>query len=81
MSVTNVGKFIDKIGDEEKILLDLKEKGNPYSKFDKYSYAENVLAPLADKMGVPFFAEEWVAWREDMIAETLGNVENNHVVK
>ncbi len=81
MSVTNVGKFIDKIGDEEKILLALKEKGNPYSKFDKYSYAENVLAPLADKMGVPFFAEEWVAWREEMISETIGNVENNYVVK
>jgi len=81
MSVTNVGKFIDKIGDEEEILHALKEKGNPYSKFDKYSYAENVLAPLADKMGVPFFAEEWVAWREEMISETIGNVENNYVVK
>ena len=44
MSLTNVGKFIDKIGDEKEILLDLKEKGNPYSKFDKYSYAENILA-------------------------------------
>ena len=76
MSLTNVGKFIDKIGDEKEILLDLKEKGNPYSKFDKYSYAENILAPLADKMGVPFFAEEWVEGREDMLAETLGKVEN-----
>ena len=77
MSVTNVGKFIDKIGDEKEILLDLKEKGNPYSKFDKYSYAENILAPLADKMGVPFFAEEWVEWREDMLAETLGKTKTH----
>ena len=77
MSVTNVGKFIDKIGDEKEILLDLKEKGNPYSKFDKYSYAENILAPIADKMGVPFFAEEWVAWRENMLAETLGETKTH----
>ena len=67
MSVTNVSKFINKIGDEAELLQELKAKGNPYSKFDKYSYAENILAPLADKMGVPFFAEEWVAWREDIL--------------
>ena len=77
MSVRNVGKFIDKIGDEKEILLDLKEKGNPYSKFDKYSYAENILAPLADKMGVPFFVEEWVAWRENVLAETLGKTKTH----
>lgn len=67
MSVTNVSKFIDKIGDDTALLKELKEKGNPYSKFDQYSYAENILAPLADKMGVPFFVEEWVAWRENML--------------
>ncbi|MBQ9486605.1 MAG: Nif11-like leader peptide family natural product precursor [Selenomonadaceae bacterium] len=67
MSVTNVSKFIDKIGDDAELLQELKAKGNPYSKFDKYSYAENILAPLADKMGVPFFVEEWVTWRENML--------------
>lgn len=75
MSVTNVSKFINKIGDEAELLQELKAKGNPYSKFDKYSYAENILAPLADKMGVPFFAEEWVAWREDMLECILEEVQ------
>ncbi len=75
MSVTNVSKFIDKIGDDAELLQELKAKGNPYSKFDKYSYAENILAPLADKMGVPFFAEEWVAWREDMLEGILEEVQ------
>ncbi len=75
MSVTNVSKFIDKIGDDAELLQELKAKGNPYSKFDKYSYAENILAPLADKMGVPFFAEEWVAWREDMLECILEEVQ------
>jgi len=75
MSVTNVSKFINKIGDEAELLQELKAKGNPYSKFDKYSYAENILAPLADKMGVPFFAEEWVAWREDMLEGILEEVQ------
>lgn len=67
MSKTNVGKFIDKIGDDKARLQELKVKGNPYSKFDKYSYAEKILAPMAFKMGVPFFVEEWVEWREEML--------------
>lgn len=57
MSMKNVEKFIDKIGEDDKLLEELKAKGNPYSKFDKYSYAENILAPLADKMGVPFLSK------------------------
>lgn len=75
MSMKNVEKFIDKIGEDDKLLEELKAKGNPYSKFDKYSYAENILAQLADKMGVPFFVEEWVAWRENMLEGILEAVE------
>ena len=37
MSVENVEKFIDKIGQDEKLLAKLKAKGNPYSKYDRYS--------------------------------------------
>ena len=75
MSVANVEKFIDKIGSDEKLLAKLKALGNPYSKYDKYSYAENILAPLADEMGVPFFLEDWLEWREDMLQGILDEVE------
>lgn len=81
MSVANVAKFIDKIGDDAVLLQELKEKGNPYSKFDKYSYAENILAPLADKMGVPFFVEDWIAWREDMLDGMFEEVQIRHKEK
>ena len=81
MSVANVAKFIDKIGDDAVLLQELKEKGNPYSKFDKYSYAENILAPLADKMGVPFFVENWIAWREDMLDGMFEEVQIRHKEK
>ena len=75
MSVANVEKFIDKLGSDEKLLAKLKALGNPYSKYDKYSYAENILAPLADEMGVPFFLEDWLEWREDMLQGILDEVE------
>ena len=75
MSVENVEKFIDKIGQDEKLLAKLKAKGNPYSKYDRYSYAENILAPLAEEMGVPFYLENWLEWREDMLAGILEEVE------
>ena len=75
MSVENVEKFIDKIGQDEKLLAKLKAKGNPYSKYDRYSYAENILAPLAEEMGVPFYLEDWLEWREDMLAGILEEVE------
>ena len=52
--------------------------GNPYSKHDRYSYAENILAPFAEKMGVPFFLEDWLAWREDMLQGILDEVEKMH---
>lgn len=75
MSVENVEKFIDKIGQDEKLLAKLKAKGNPYSKYDRYSYAENILAPLAEEMGVPFYLENWLEWREDMLQGILEEVE------
>lgn len=75
MSVENVEKFIDRIGQDEKFLAKLKAKGNPYSKHDRYSYAENILAPLAEEMGVPFYLENWLEWREDMLAGILEEVE------
>lgn len=75
MSVENVEKFIDRIGQDEKFLAKLKAKGNPYSKYDRYSYAENILAPLAEEMGVPFYLEDWLEWREDMLAGILEEVE------
>ncbi len=81
MSVANVSKFIDKIGDNAELLRELKEKGNPYSKFDNYSYAENILAPLADKMGVPFFVEDWIEWRTDMLDGILEEVKIRHKEK
>ena len=76
MSVENVEKFIDKIGHDEKFLAKLKAKGNPYSKYDRYSYAENILAPLAEEMGVPFYLEDWLTWREDMLQGILDEVEH-----
>ncbi len=75
MSKSNIEKFIDKIGDDKARLQELKAKGNPYSKFDKYSYAEKILAPMAHEMGVPFFVEEWVEWKEDLLAGILEEVE------
>ncbi len=81
MSMKNVEKFIDKIGENDELLAELKAKGNPYSKFDKYSYAEYILAPMAEKMGVPFFVEEWVAWREDMLEGILCEIEKKHTGK
>ena len=75
MSVQNVEQFIDKIGHDEKLLAELKALGNPYSKHDRYSYAENILAPFAEKMGVPFFLEDWLEWREDMLQGILDEVE------
>ena len=78
MSVHNVEQFIDKIGHDEKLLAELKALGNPYSKHDRYSYAENILAPFAEKMDVPFFLEDWLAWREDMLQGILDEVEKMH---
>ena len=75
MSVENVEKFIDRIGQDEKFLAKLKAKGNPYSKYDRYSYAENILAPLAEEMGVPFYLEDCLEWREDMLQGILEEVE------
>lgn len=75
MSMSNVEKFIDKIGEDKELLEELIAKGNPYSEYDKYSYAENILAPIADKIGVPFFVEEWVAWHENVLEGILAEVE------
>lgn len=77
MSVENVEKFIDQISQNEKFLAKLKAKGNPYSKYDRYSYAENILAPLAEEMGVPFYLEDWLEWREDMLQGILDEVEHH----
>ena len=75
MSVKNVERFIDTIGKNEKLLSELIALGNPYSKYDRYSYAENILAPFAEKMGVPFYLEDWLEWREDMLQGILEEVE------
>ena len=78
MSKANIDIFIDRICDDKARLQELKEKGNPYSKFDKYSYAEKILAPMAYQMGVPFFVEEWIDWKEDLLAGILEEVEQRN---
>ena len=78
MSMANVEKFIDKIGEDEKLFAEMKALGNPYSKYDRYSYAENILAPFAEKMGVPFFLEDWLAWRDDMLQGIVDEVERRY---